>query len=103
MDPKAVVMPRVICEYPADKGTDQQKVRFFAAFVEGYGGSDIVLWTPMGRHLFSRNDGTWLEGDCLNYVDAKIRDFDKVEAAIQAGYCGDVEMHQKSLPMCAAS
>jgi hypothetical protein len=96
MEPKETIRPRVIIEYALDN-----KTHYCAAFVEGYGGSDIVLQTPMGRHTFSRADGTWLSGDCMNYVDAAIRDFDKVEASISAGYSGDVEMHAKSIPTCA--
>jgi hypothetical protein len=104
MDPKETIRPQVIVEYTADRGFDQQKTRFCAAYVDGFSGSDIMLLMPIGGcHLFSRKDGTWLDGDCLNYVGAAIREFGKVEAAIQAGYHGDVEMHAKSLPMCAPS
>jgi hypothetical protein len=103
MDPKETIRPRVIIEYPSDGGTGVPpgKMIYAAGIIDGYGGSDIVLVLPYGRHLFSRADGTWLEGDCLNYLDAKIRDFEKVEASIEAGYSGDVEMHARSIPMCA--
>lgn len=103
MEPKAVIRPRVIVEYVVDKDTDQRRTYYAAGYIEGYGGSDLIIEMPNGRHIFSRRDGTWLSGDCLNFVDGKIMNFNKVEAAVQAGYCGDVEMHQKSLPMTAAS
>lgn len=103
MDPKETIKPRVVVEYVVDKDMDNAKTHYAAGFVDGVGGSDIVLVMPIGRHLFSRTDGTWRGGDCLNYIDAKIMNFGKVEAAIQAGYLGDVEMYEKSIPMCAAS
>lgn len=96
----AVVRPRVIISYPSTSGP--QKTYYAAGFIDGYSGSDIMVDLPIGRHSFSRADGTWREGDCLNYKDAKILDIESVEASIKGGHGGDVEEWRKSLPMCAA-
>jgi len=103
MEPKEAVRPRVLIEYVVDKGYDQQRMHYCAGFVDGISGSDIMVILPIGVHCFSRKDGTWLSGDCLNYADAKILNFEKVEAAVKAGYHGDIEMHAKNTPMCEAA
>lgn len=99
----AMVRPRVIIGYPStgSTGVTPGKTIYAAGCVEGYSGSDILIDLPMGRHSFSRADGTWREGDCLNYKDAKILDIESVEASIKGGHGGDVEEWRKSLPMCA--
>lgn len=102
--PNPHVRPRVILQYP-DPNFDAAGARsvYAAGFIEGYSGSDILLDLPMGRHEFSRTDGTWRAGDCLNYKDARILEFEQVEASIRGGHGGDVEQWRKQLPMCAAS
>jgi hypothetical protein len=96
----AMIRPRVIVSYP-DPNFDRSpgKMVFAAGFIEGCSGKDVLVELPMGMHEFSRDDGTWRCGDCLNYKDAKILEFEQVKG----GYGGSVEDYRKSLPMCAAS
>lgn len=83
--------PRVIVVYPGRHGLEM----YAAGYIDGYGGTDIIVEMPMGRHLFRRTDGTWLEGDCLNYKDARILDIGAVDASIRAGFCGDIKAHEQ--------
>lgn len=85
------VRARVIVVYTSHDGREM----YAAGYIDGYGGSDVIVVMPMGRHLFRRDDGTWLEGDCLNYKDARIMDIGDVDASIRAGFFGDVAAHQK--------
>jgi len=100
---KYTVRPRVIIAFPDPKVDAGQRTIYAAGFIEGYGGRDILVDLPMGMHEFSREDGTWRCGDCLNYKDARILDIETIEASIKAGYGGSIEDYRKSLPMCAAS
>lgn len=104
MAPNAPVRARVIVEYPSDGATGAHPGRtlYACGYVESVSGGDIVVEMPIGRHEFSRKDGRWLAGDCLNYKDGAIMDFEQVEAAIQGGHMGDVQAYLKSLPTCAA-
>lgn len=103
MEPKTKIEARVIVEWdpypPGDDLHGKTPKRYAAGYVEGFGGSDIVVRLPMGVHLFARADGTWLEGPCTNYVNARIQNIADVEAAIRAGYGGDVVAHKASLPV----
>ena len=107
MNLKEVILARVIVEYPAepepepDLGQGSRKTAYAAGYIVGIGGSSIIVTMPLGRHEFSRNDGKWLAGDCLNYKDAAIMDFPDVEASVKAGYNGNVEHLKASLPMRA--
>lgn len=104
MEPKLkdIIRPRVIVAYPSETLTERKTV-YAAGYIDGYGGGDILVIMPIGRHEFSRKDGKWLAGDCLNYKDGVIMDFDRVEQSIQGGQGGDVAAHEKSLPMCVPS
>ena len=103
MNLKEVILARVIVEYPAepDLGQGSRKTAYAAGYIVGIGGSSIIVTMPIGRHEFSRKDGKWLAGDCLNYKDAAIMDFPDVEASIQDGYGGNVEHLKSAIPMCA--
>lgn len=94
---KRVQPPRVIIEYPGCDG----KTQFAAGFIEGIGGSHLTLTTMFGNMTFSRDDGTWVSGPCLNYSDGKIRDWANVESSIKAGFFGDVAAYLASLPKAA--
>lgn len=95
--------PGVIIAYPDPMVDAGQRTIYARCFIQGYSGSDILLETPMGMHEFSRKDGTWRVGDCLNYRDARILEIEQIEASIKGGYGGDVEDWRKSLPMTVAS
>lgn len=94
----------VIVEHASDgsTGTIPGKTMYARGCIESISGGAIQIVMPIGRHEFSRKDGRWLAGDCLNYKDGAIMDFEKVEAAIQGGHMGDVQAYLKSPPMCAA-
>lgn len=93
MELKEAIRPTVIVEYTVDRDMDQRRTAYARGFIDGYGGSDVLVIMPVGRHEFSRKDGRWIAGDCLNYKDGAIMDFDRIEASIAAGYGGDVDMH----------
>lgn len=87
---------------PTD-GTVPLKTIYAAGFIEGYSGSTMLIRLPMGTHEFSREDGTWRCGDCLNYKDARIIEAEAVEASIRDGHGGDVEAWRRSLPVLSAA
>lgn len=73
---------RVLLEITA-YGSD--KAHWAAAKIASYGGDRIWLSTPYGDHAFSRDDGRWIEGPCLNLECSVIHQFDDLESAIQGG------------------
>lgn len=75
-------MKRVVIEY-TPRGSD--KLRYAAAKLDGYSGDTILLETQYGRMAFSRDDGRWLEGDCLNYLEGHVFEVNKLDGAIRRG------------------
>lgn len=41
--------------------------------VTGYTGSYMILDTKYGTHEFSREDGGWISGPCMNYLHSAVR------------------------------
>lgn len=77
-----VTAKRVIITY-TPYGADKE--HYSAATVEGISGDRVFLDTIWGRHAFSRADGRWIDGPCLNFADGKIHQFDELERSIQSG------------------
>lgn len=60
----------IIIEYQTEDG----RTRYEAGRLSSYGGNTLTLELIHGRHEFSRIDGRWIAGDCLNYRLARVRD-----------------------------
>ena len=102
MEPKEAIRPRVLVRYVIDRELDQRREHYAAGYIDSYSGADILVDLPYGLHAFRRSDGAWSDGPCLNYVDGKICDIEKVESAIRAGHGGDVAQWERQIPQCAA-
>jgi hypothetical protein len=48
-------------------------VSYTRARITGLTSDRVWLDTPYGSQAFSREDGRWSEGPCLNYLHARIR------------------------------
>lgn len=73
---------RVLVEY-GEYGSN--KTRYCAASISGIGGDRIWLSTPFGEHAFSRADGRWIDGPCLNLESGAIHQLDLLENEIVLG------------------
>lgn len=73
---------RIIIEWTPYGATES---RYSAATLSGVSGDRVFLSTIFGDQAFSRRDGRWIEGPCLNFEHGRIHQFDNVEASIQAG------------------
>ena len=73
---------RIVIEYTP---YGSNKTRFSAATLDSYGGDRVHLDTIYGRQTFSRLDGRWIDGDCLNFVDGRIHQFEDLEREIESG------------------
>ena len=81
--PAPVERKRVIISYCPYGST---KERYVSALIKSYSGNTIWLETvPHGEHEFSREDGRWIAGACLNLESGRLHMFDALEASIQAG------------------
>jgi hypothetical protein len=58
------------------------KTYYAAGVVECIGGGSIHVSLPYGVHEFSRSDGRWMSGPCLNYRNAAIMNLDALNAEI---------------------
>ena len=92
-------MKRIVIEYSP---FESNKTRFCAAGLDSYGGDRVYLDTPYGRHAFSREDGRWLEGDCLNFLDGRIYQPEDLEIAIRSGSAFDVYEGTRHSEPCSA-
>jgi hypothetical protein len=84
--PRTVTAKRVIIVY---NNYGSNKERYCAAAVVGYGGDRIFLSTIWGEQTFSRVDGRWIDGPCLNFCDGRIHQFEELERSIQSGVVTD--------------
>lgn len=78
----APALKRVIIEWTWGDG---DKAQFCASVVAGYAAGRIWLNTLFGEHAFSRADGRWMSGPCLNLENARIHQFATLEKAIRDG------------------
>jgi hypothetical protein len=84
--PRTVTAKRVIIVY---NNYGSNKERYSAATLVGYGGDRIFLATIWGEQTFSRTDGRWIDGPCLNFAEGKIHEFEALEQSIRSGRSTD--------------
>lgn len=79
---EATKQKRIIIKWIPYGATDE---RYSAATLSGVAGDSVFLSTIYGEQTFSRRDGRWIEGPCMNFEHGRIHQFEDVEASIQSG------------------
>lgn len=64
------------------KGKATTKTYYAAGVVSAVGGGSVTVKLPYGEHEFSREDGRWMSGPCLNYRAATIMGVDALNREI---------------------